>query len=195
MVSSDSPDSPDRTDESSTDETGITPQVEPVPTPLVTAGNIPIGAHPTIHLDDERACAVEANARRIAQHARGTPANHVTGLLGEDAVAQALGIAESLDVEVYADGGDGGIDLSYYGATIDVKTVDRHRSDPALTVDAYAPLTADYYVLASRVGPRDVRLIGYAPRQFVANAPTWSYEGRPYHVVDQEYLFPFPRSL
>jgi len=91
---------------------------------------------------------------------------------------------------VYADGGDGGVDLRYRGATIDVKTVSRHRTEPDLTVDAYDPLCADYYVLASRVGPSDVRLLDYALRQFVANAPTRTHERRPYHVVEQAYLFP-----
>jgi len=94
---------------------------------------------------------------------------------------------------VRVDGGDGGVDLTYRGATIDVKTVGRHRDDPALTVDAYEPLRADYYVLASRVGQTDCRLLGYAPRQFVANAPIRYYDGEPYHFVDQRYLFPIPR--
>ncbi|WP_277543719.1 hypothetical protein [Haloarcula laminariae] len=92
-----------------------------------------------------------------------------------------------MNTEVYA---DGGVDLRYRGATIDVKTVGRHRTDPDLTVDAYDQLRADYYMLASRVGPSDVRLLGYAPRQFVANAPTRTHEGRPYHLIEQAYLFP-----
>ncbi|WP_324665748.1 hypothetical protein [Haloarcula sediminis] len=101
-----------------------------------------------------------------------------------------LGIADRLNTEVYADGGDGGVDLRYRGATIDVKTVGRHRADPALTVDAYDQLRADYYVLASRVGSSDMRLLGYAPQEFVANAPTQTHERRPYHLVEQAYLFP-----
>lgn len=47
-------------------------------------------------------------------------------LLG-DALAQAPGIADMVDAEVYADGGD--VDITYCGAAIDVKTVGRHRSD------------------------------------------------------------------
>jgi hypothetical protein len=71
-----------------------------------------------------------------------------------------------------------------------MKTVSCHRTGPDPTVNAYDQLRADYYVLASRVGPSDVGLLGYAPRQYVANAPTRTHEGRPYHLVEQAYLFP-----
>lgn len=173
-------------------DTNLTPQREPAPTSLVSAESLSLTDYPTVHISESRRDALIEHARRIAESWHGTEQNHVTGLLGEDAVAQGLGIADSLNVEVYPDGGDGGVDLTYCGASIDVKTVGRHRSNPALTVDAYAPLTSDYYVLVSRIGPADFRLIGYAPRDFVANAPVLQYEGRPYHIVGQEYLFPFP---
>lgn len=112
-------------------------------------------------------------------------------MLGEDALAYLLGIADRVNTEVYADGDH----LRYRGDTIDVKTVGRHRTDPDLTVDAYDQLRADYYVLTSRVGQTDVRLLGYAPREFVANAPMRTHEGRPYHLVEQAYLFPLVLAM
>jgi hypothetical protein len=175
-----------------TDKT-VSSQAEPAPTPLVSAEGIPIESHPTVRIPEERLYALKEQADHIADTWSGTTDNHRTGLLGEDAVARYLGIEDSLNVEVYADGGDGGVDLEYYGATIDVKTVGQHRTDPSLTVDAYESLTADYYVLASRIGAVDFRLIGYVPRWFVANAPVRSYQGEQYHIVDQRYLFPLPR--
>ncbi|MYL15730.1 hypothetical protein GLW36_03590 [Halorubrum terrestre] len=174
-----------------TDKTIESPKNEPAPTPLISAADIPIADRPTVHIPEKRVYPLSEHARRIAETWSGTPTDHLTGLLGEDGVAKRLGIAEQLDVEVYTDGGDGGTDLRYRGTTIDVKTVGRHRSDPDLTVDAYSPLNADYYALASRIGETDIRLIGYAPRDFVANASTFRYEDRPYHCVEQEYLFPF----
>jgi len=176
----------------STNTTG-SPQTEPAPTPLVSAERLSIASYPTIRIPEERLYALEERADRIADSWSGTADNHRTGLLGEDAVARYLGVKDSLNVEVYADGGDGGVDLEYRGATIDVKTVGQHRTDPSLTVDAYEPLTADYYVLASRLGGIDFRLIGYVPRWFVANAPVQTHQGEQYHIVDQRYLFPFPR--
>jgi hypothetical protein len=173
------------------DSTTVSPKAEPAPTPLVSAADVPIAARPTVHVPEERFYPLAEHAGKIADTWSGTQNDHLTGLLGEDAVAEHLGVAEQLNVEVYTDGGDGGVDLHYRGATIDVKTVSRHRSDPDLTVDAYKPLRADYYVLASRVGQTDVRLVGYAPREFVANAPTLTHDSQPYHLVEQEYLFPF----
>jgi len=172
-----------------------TPQGEPAPTPLITAAQLSQSDFPLVHIPDGRFHALGEHASRIANNAKGRTENHLTGLLGEDAVAHHLGIEDRLDVEVYADGGDGGVDLPYGGATIDVKTVGRHRTSPALTVDAYQPLTADYYVLASRADRTTCRLIGYAPREFVANAPTRLHNGEPYHYVEQDYLFPFYRGI
>lgn len=113
------------------------------------------------------------------------------GILGEAAVAQFLDREEEVDTSLY-DRGDGGVDLSFRGVGIDVKTVGRHRSNPGLTVDAYAPLDANYYVLADRIGPSECRIVGYAPREFVANAKSIRHGDSYFHLVPQEDLFPFP---
>lgn len=170
---------------------GVSPKTEPAPTPLVSASDVPIANRPTVHVPQERLYPLAEHADRISKTWSGDRRDHLTGLLGEDAVASYLGIADQLNVEVYTDAGDGGIDLCYRGATIDVKTVGQHHSDPDLTVDAYKPLHADYYALASRVGETDVRLIGYVPRQFVANAPIFTHNKCPYHIVEQDFIFPF----
>lgn len=146
---------------------------------------------PTVPIDEGCYYTLSEHAGRISDNWSGDRRNHLTGLLGEAAVAKHLGISDRLDVEVYADGGDGGVDLEFRGATIDVKTVGQPRSDPDLTVDAYKPLRADFYTLASRIGETEVRLIGYAPCRSVAKAPRFSYKGRPYYTLGQEYLHPF----
>jgi hypothetical protein len=177
------------------DTNDVSPPQEPAATPLFSAADIGINDYPIIHIPQNRLYILQEYARRIANVSRGSIENHRTGKVGEDAVAKMLGARESIDLDVYTDGGDGGFDLNHRGATIDVKTVGQHRSNPALTVDVYENLRADYYVLASRISETDVRLIGYAPRQFVANAPIRSYEGTDYHFIEQDYLFPFPKSL
>ncbi|WP_157525734.1 hypothetical protein [Halorientalis sp. IM1011] len=180
------------TEKRDSDRNDVQPVTEPAPTPLISAAQFSLDQFPLHHVEQNRFYPLREYAVRIADTTSGTTENHLTGLIGEDAIAHHLGIEQRLNTEVYADGGDGGVDLTYRGATIDVKTVGRHRSNPALTVDAYEPLTADYYVLASRIGKVDCRLIGYAPRWFVANAPIQQYHGKEYHIVDQDYLFPIP---
>lgn len=177
------------------DANDVSPPEEPAATPLFSAADLDIGDYPVVHIPENRLYMLQEHARRIAGASPGSVENHRQGKIGEDAVAKPLGARESIDLEVYTDGGDGGVDLNHRGATIDVKTVGQHRSDPALTVNAYEQLRADYYVLASRISKTDVRLIGYAPRQFVANAPVMSSQSGDYHFVEQDYLFPFPRSL
>lgn len=177
------------------DTNGVSPPQEPAATPLFSAADLDIDDYPVIHIPQNRLFMLQEYARRIAGASTGSVKNHRTGKVGEDAVAKPLGARDSINLEVYTDGGDGGVDLRHRGATIDVKTVGQHRSDPALTVDAYEQLRADYYVLASRISETDVRLIGYAPRKFVANAPVQSHDGDDYHLVGQDYLFPFPQSI
>ncbi|MGB9932892.1 hypothetical protein [Haloarcula amylolytica] len=172
--------------------TGRPSGTDPSAAPLVSSAQLSIEDYPSVHINEERFYTLQEWARCISETTTGTAKDHLTGLLGEDALAQQLGITDDLTTEVYPDGGDGGVDLQYHGMTIDVKTVGRHNTDPALTVGANRQLTADYYVLASRVGQSDVRLIGYAPREFITEAPTLTHEGRSYHRVTQECLFPIP---
>lgn len=181
--------------DNSDDTNDVSPPQEPAATPLFSAADLDISDYPVVHIPQKRLFILQEYGRRIAGASSGSVENHRKGKIGEDAVAKSIDARDSIDLEVYTDGGDGGVDLSHRGATIDVKTVGQHRCDPALTVDAYEQLRADYYVLASRISETDVRLIGYTPRQFVANAPVRSYQGGDYHLVEQDYLFPFPSSL
>lgn len=176
-------------------ENDVPPAKEPAPTPLFSAAQLDVEDYPLVHIPEEQLYIIVEHANRLAKHSHGDVESWIKGLLGEIAYTRPIGLTKELDFEVIADGGDGGTDFSYHGATVDVKTVGQHRTDPHLTVDAYEPLTADFYALASRIGKTDVRLIGYAPRQFVANAPVWYDDGEPYHTVTQEYLFPFPPAL
>jgi len=161
--------------------------------PLYSAADRRIECHPTKYIREGRFYALQEKGRRIANSWNGSVENHRTGKIGEYAVAKALGIQDSIDLEVYTDGGDGGVDLNYRGATIDVKTACQRTTDPSLTVSARKPLQADYYVLASRIGDANVRLIGYAPRSVVESATVREYNGDPCYYVDSQQLFPFPR--
>lgn len=164
-------------------------------TPLISAADIPVPLKPTIQLPENKYYPLKDHGSRRARNgARGNVENHQKGVLGEGALATYLGKEDDVDTTLY-ERGDGGVDLSFGGTTVDVKTVGRHRPKPALTVDTYQELRADYYVLAHRIGKTNFRLVGYAPRKFVANAPIWEHDGSRYHFVDQQSLFPFPSSL
>lgn len=177
------------------DSNEVPPANESAATPLFSVEELAVSDYPIVQVPEERLYALREHAYRIANNWHGTTRDHLTGLLGEFSYAEPLGLTQEVNVEIIPDGGDGGDDLRYCGATIDVKTVGRHRTDPALTVDAYEPLRADYYALASRISETCVRLIGYAPRCFVANAPIRHHDEGPYHYVDQRYLYPFPSAL
>ncbi len=160
--------------------------------PLVSAADLSIDDFPVRHIPKERLEALDILGKRIANQSPGNPSNHTMGKMGEDGLLKMLGEREKLDTRVIADGGDGGTDAGVNGTTVDFKTVGRQRSDPALTVDAYEPLSADWYALGSRIGRNDVRLIGYVPRWVVANSKVWNGSEGPYHKIPQRDLIPFP---
>lgn len=177
-----------------TDET-VSPPEEPAATPLFSAADIAVEDYPIVHIPERRVHPIESHAEQIADHSPGPVEKHQTGKVGEYAVAKRLGVQDEIDFQVCTDGGDGGFDLIYNGIKIDVKTLSRSRADPDLMVNRYQPLRADYYLLASRVSKTDVRLIGVAPRKFVADAPLFNHNGSTYHHVEQEYVETFPASL
>lgn len=173
----------------------VSPQAEPAPTPLIPSSTVPLEKHRSVDLAQERRDAVEVKSVQIADTWMGPAESHIKGKLGEAAFLQYVGREGQLNTEVIADGGDGGVDVWLNGASVQIKTVGRRYTQcPELWVDAYSPFSADYYVLVSRVGPGSFRLVGYAPRWFVWNAPKRTHEGGVYRVVDREYLFPFPES-
>lgn len=188
-------DDSDSSDDSNTDEEeNSTAERWPL-TPLISAADIPRALRRTIRIPEQRLYPLlDHGRRRVENGANGTRENHELGILGEFAVASHLGIPDAVDTNLY-ERGDGGIDLRWNGHTLDVKTVGRHRSAPALTVDQYQSLEADYYILVSRIGETAFEIIGYAPQRFVRYAKFREHEGRRYHYVPQEDLFPMPQLL
>lgn len=171
------------------------PTDEPHLRPLVSAADVPRRELPTERLSSQQHPIIEEHGRQRPQNgAYGTEEDHVKGIIGEAVAAKFFGTLDGLDTALY-ENGDGGVDLTYNGVTIDVKTVGRHDTDPALTVNTYQPLNADYYVLVDRIGTSECRLIGYAPKLFVKNAIQQEYRGEAYHYVPQSDLFPFPRRI
>jgi hypothetical protein len=103
-------------------QNGTTPKTEPYPTPLVSAADVDRTQLATRTIPCSQADGLKLATRKIASGWAGDTRDHYVGLLGEDALAQFFGVPEGLNTEVYADGGDGDVDLRVNGATIDVKT-------------------------------------------------------------------------
>lgn len=161
-------------------------------TPFISSAQVPIQFQRIVEIPEYRAYPLKEYGRLRADGGKLDQENSCIGILGEEAFCQYLDMEYGVDTTVYDDGGDGGVDLTFAGQTVDVKTASRNQRNPALLVGAYQPLRAEYYALVHRIGSTQFRLIGYCPRQFVANSPTRELDGEEVHIVPQEDLFPFP---
>jgi hypothetical protein len=160
--------------------------------PLTPAAQLAYDDYPVIPIPENRRSMIQHHTREIAENSYGNPQNHLTGKLGEFAVAKYLGIGplkQELDLSIYTDGGDGGFDLIYDGEKIEVKTVGAQTEDPALRIDHTKPLIADRYILTRQMSKTDIQLIGWAPQSTVQAARNQNDMGQ-YFFVDQEHLFP-----
>jgi hypothetical protein len=175
--------------------TNPNPTDDPEPKPLFSVADLPTHAFPVEDTTEGRLYTLKESADQlVADGGCSSYEGTVKGLLGENAFANFLQMDLTPDTEVYSNG-DGGFDFVYNGLKIDVKTVGRHRDEPALTVDAYGPLRADCYVLAHRIGQLHCRLVGYASRKTVEESPVHLHRGDPYYFVDRDRLRPFPYFL
>jgi hypothetical protein len=159
--------------------------------PLNPAAELAYHEYPVIQIPENRRTPIKRRAQDIAEQWFGDPEDHFIGKIGEWAVASYLGVENQLDLEVYADGGDGGFDLDYDGQSIEIKTARQGTEQPRLPIGHKEPLNAEWYVLAKRIGKTNVQLIGAAPRgtvQAVRDHCDHSDMGE-YSFVSQEYLF------
>jgi hypothetical protein len=84
---------------------------------------------------------------------------HLTGVLGEAALAQVT--RSEMDDAIYVYG-DPGHDLELWGHDTDVKCTATHITKPDLIIGAGQDLNAEIYVLAHRISERQIRLLGWA---------------------------------
>lgn len=95
-------------------------------------------------------------------------ATHLTGVIGEYAVAKMIG--NKLDLAVHI-GGDGGSDIEKNGHTIQVKTRNPQREPIYLYVNEPKDLRADVIVLAITRSLTEVSVLGWLPKEdFLAMA-------------------------
>lgn len=169
----------------------------PVRQPLVPVSALPKGTFQVEHIPDRRYIPLAEHGTDRSRGSPGTESRHQCGVFGEFAVAQFLGMPLAVDTQIY-ELGDPGYDLDIAGRRIDVKTTRQSNTRPSLMVDAKTELTADFYVLVQQLDERCYRILGYAPRQVVASAPTRSvgkHRAKKVREVDQDTLIPLPASF
>jgi hypothetical protein len=91
---------------------------------------------------------------------------HLTGVLGEAALAQIT--RSEMDDAIYVYG-DPGHDLKLWGHDSDVKCTATHLQKPDLIIGARQDLDAEIYVLAHRISERQIRLLGWAGEETITD--------------------------
>lgn len=182
-----------------------------LPTPPISADEIPRDELPTRSLDDAiwgGLPSVRKRAERLAKEqdgckpgdgvvysSLGSEEVHLTGKVGEIVAADILGVP--LDDDIYRDG-DPGYDSRIGETTLDVKTTSTDYAKPKLLVAADDTPSADYFVLVHVAGPDTCRVIGFSDRETVLDKTPRRYPGQyENYVVDWDELYPprFFRSL
>jgi len=108
---------------------------------------------------------------------------HLTGVIGEAAVAQAARAEMDDAIYVY---GDPGHDLDLWGHETDVKCTSTHIQKPDLIIGAEHDLDAEIYILAHRIDDRKVRLLGWADEATITDR-----QPKPEPGTDLNYIVPF----
>ena len=106
---------------------------------------------------------------------------HLTGVLGELAY-QEYQQPEDAEQAIYVYG-DPGYDSTHEGETLDVKATATHMTIPDLLIPYRQNLTAEKYLLAHRVNPREIRLVGLADRETVKDRAPERHPGSSLNYV------------
>lgn len=118
---------------------------------------------------------------------------HYAGMLGEVAVGKATGIPIHTDITF---GGDGNVDMSYQGQTIQIKT-STHQTTPVprfLIFNSVEDFSTDWAISCSIQGPCTVRIHGFASkRKFVSNVVTHDFGYGTRYCMDEKHLSPINR--
>jgi hypothetical protein len=166
-----------------------------IPSPFVPVSEIPVDQLPIVYIKKSRRDALEICGTKRANGSSGTPENHMMGIKGEYAVAKFYGDPDGVDTAVDKSS-DGGVDLDILG-DIQVKTCGSQVNNPKLMISDTENLHADHYVLVQELDRSSYRIIGYAPKQTVANAPVSRFAtiDEPVRVIEQPDLWQPPRPI
>ena len=118
---------------------------------------------------------------------------HYAGMLGEVAVGKATGIPLRTDITF---GGDGSVDMSTDGQTIQIKTSTHQTTPPPrfLIFNSIEDFSTDWAISCSIQGACTVRIHGFASkRKFVSNVVTHDFGYGERFCMDEKHLSPINR--
>jgi hypothetical protein len=118
---------------------------------------------------------------------------HYAGLIGEFGCAKWLGV--KVDETIFATHGDRGVDFTYNGLAIDVKT-SLNYDNPYLKVQSDKDYSRVNVFLLATVHPEDfnVEVVGYAPKDLVTQKiprQVFRNEPRLFWTLEADELLPY----
>ena len=118
---------------------------------------------------------------------------HYAGMLGEVAVGKTTGIPLHTNITF---GGDGNVDMSHKGQTIQIKTsTHQHTPTPRFLIfNSIEDFSTDWAISCSIQGACTVRIHGFAStRKFVSNVVTHDFGYGTRYCMDEKHLTPINR--
>lgn len=160
----------------------------------LTAPDLMLAAHHAALIEGVKSVQVRAGQvsnRRISN--QGDFAIHYAGMLGEIAVARSIGVPIRTEITV---GGDSGVDLSFEGQTIQVKTSTHKETPPPryIIFNSVDEFNTDWAICCSIQSASTVRIHGFASRRkFLANWVEHDFGYGKRACLDEELLSPIER--
>jgi len=124
---------------------------------------------------------------------QGDFAIHYAGMLGEIAVSKSLGIPLRTDITI---GGDGNIDMTHHGQSIQIKTSTHPVTPPPryLIFNTPQDFSTDWSISCSIQQPAVVKIHGFASKKkFLANLVTHDFGYGIRYCLDEKHLTPIER--
>jgi hypothetical protein len=160
----------------------------------LTAQDLILAAHHAALIEGVKSYQLSKNAvrnNRISN--QGDFAIHYAGMLGEVAVAKAIGAPLRTDLTI---GGDGNVDMIYCGQTIQIKTSTHSTTPPPrfIIFNSVEEFVTDWAVSCSIQGASKVRIHGFvSKRKFAANIATYDFGYGIRYCMDEKHLSPINR--
>ena len=160
----------------------------------LTAQDLIISAHHAGLIEGVKSVQVRGGSvsnRRISK--QGDFAIHYAGMLGEVAVSRAIGIPIRTEITF---GGDSGVDMSYQGKTIQIKTSTHKETPPPrfIIFNSVDDFSTDWAISCSIQSASTVKIHGFtSKRKFLVNRLEHDFGYGVRVCLDEKHLTPIER--